>query len=111
MVQKGGQLFCKAWEATSKPLTALASSRHCNRSLCPAGIFALAKLPCGVCVIVRAINLAHDKADQLRRIGIREGSRISLVSGHNPMLVVVENSRIALSHELARHIRVQTLFP
>lgn len=56
--------------------------------------------------MVKALELAHDKADALRRMGIREGSRISLVSSRDPMLVVVDNTRIALSHQLARHIKV-----
>lgn len=107
--QKGEQLFCETWKAASRPLTAFTLSGPCNRPLCPAGIFALAKLPCGVCVIVKTLELAHDKADELRRIGIREGSQISLVGSDDPMLVVVDNSRIALSHRLAQHVKVQAL--
>jgi Fe2+ transport system protein FeoA len=107
--KKGEELFCEAWKAASRPLTSFAPSSPCNRPLCPAGIFALAKLPCGVCVIVKGLELAHDKADELRRIGIREGSRISLVSSHDPMLVIVENTRIALSHDLASHVKVEAL--
>ena len=60
-------------------------------------------------MVVRALELAHDKADELRRIGIREGSEISLVGSDDPMLVVVDNSRVALSHRLADHVKVQAL--
>ena len=77
--------------------------------MCPAGIFALAKLPCGICVMVKALDMAHDQAERLRNMGIREGSRISLVSSHDPMLVVVENTRIALSHSIAGHVKVESL--
>jgi Fe2+ transport system protein FeoA len=59
--------------------------------------------------MVKALDLGHDKAEELRRIGIREGSRISLITSHDPMLVVVENTRIALSHHLARHVKVEAL--
>ncbi len=80
----------------------------CSNPLCPAGIFALAKLPCGVCATVKALHLAHDEAEKLRRIGIREGGRISMISQHDPMLVLVENTRIALSHRLAPQVHVQS---
>ncbi len=109
LTKKGEQLFCEAWKAASKPLTAFAPSQPCNQPLCPAGIFALAKLPCGVCVMIKALELAHDKADELRRMGLREGSRISLISSHDPMLIVIDNSRVALSHHLACHVKVQAL--
>ncbi len=109
LAKKGERLFCEAWKAASKPLTAFAPSQPCNRPLCPAGIFALAKLPCGLCVMVKALDLTHDKAEELRRMGIREGTRISLLTSHDPMLVITENSRIALSHSLAHHVKVQAL--
>ena len=54
-------------------------------------------------------ELAHDTADSLRRMGVREGSRISLISSDDPMLIVVENTRIALSHNVAFHIKVEAL--
>lgn len=111
LAKKGETLFCEAWKAASRPLTAFAPADPCKNPLCPAGIFALAKLPCGICVIVKALDLAGDKAEALRRMGIREGSRISLVSSHDPMLVVVENTRIALSHRLARHVKVEATLP
>ena len=109
LAQKSEQLFCEAWKAASKPVTAFAPSQPCNRPLCPAGIFALARLPCGVCVMVKALEVVHDKAEQLRNIGIREGCKISLISSHDPMLIMVNETRIALSHELARYVKVQAL--
>jgi Fe2+ transport system protein FeoA len=109
LARKGEKLFCEAWKAASKPLTAFTPSQPCKRPMCPAGIFALARLPCGVCVMVKALELTHDKADELRRIGIREGSKISLLSSHDPMLIMVNESRIALSHHLAHHVKVQAL--
>jgi Fe2+ transport system protein FeoA len=108
--KKGEQLFCEAWKAASKPLTAITPNKPCGKPLCPAGIFALAKLPCGVCVMVKTLDeLAHDTAESLRRMGIREGSRVSLISSNDPMLIVVENTRIALSHNVACHIKVEAL--
>ncbi len=109
LAKKGEELFCEMWKAASRPLTSFSPSSPCNRPLCPSGIFALAKLPCGICVMIKTLELTHDKADALRRMGIREGSRISLVSSHDPMLVVVDNTRIALSHQLAHHIKVEPL--
>ena len=107
--KKGEQLFCEAWKAASKPIVSLSSSNSCERPLCPAGIFALAGLPCGVCVMVKVLELSHEKADELRRIGIREGSCISLVRRDDPFLVSVDNSRVAIAQELALHIKVQSL--
>ena len=110
LAKKGEQLFCEAWKVASSPVRSSSrGERACNRPSCPAGIFALVKLPCGVCVVVKALTLAHEKAEELRRIGIREGSKISVISHHDPVLVVVDNSRIALSHRLAQHIKVQAL--
>jgi Fe2+ transport system protein FeoA len=109
LAKKGEFLFCEAWKAASRPLTAFSPTQPCNKPLCPAGIFALAKLPCGVCVLIKTLELSPEKAESLRRMGIREGSRISLMSSHDPMIVMVENSRIALSHSLARYIQVQSL--
>ena len=59
--------------------------------------------------MVKALDLAHDKAEELRRMGIREGCRISLVRSDNPLVVSVENSRVAIGHRLAHHIKVQSL--
>jgi Fe2+ transport system protein FeoA len=109
LAKKGEELFCEAWKTASKPLTSFAPAQACNRPLCPAGIFALAKLPCGVCVMIKALELPPEKAESLRRIGIREGSRISLMTSHDPMIIMVENSRIAVSHSLARCIQVQSI--
>ncbi len=108
LAKKGEKLFCEVWKSASKPLTSLKATPCCNKPFCPADIFALVGLPCGVCVVVKAFDLSREKAEQLRRVGIREGARISLVSGHDPLVIVVENSRIALSRSLARHIRVQS---
>ena len=109
LAKKGERLFCEVWKATARPLSSFAPSEPCGRPLCPAGIFALAKLPCGLCVMVKALDLGHDKAEELRRMGIHEGARISLMTSHDPMLVLVENSRVAISSTLARHIKVQSL--
>jgi Fe2+ transport system protein FeoA len=75
--------------------------------MCPAGIFALAHLPCGVCVMVRALELAPETAERLRRIGIREGCRIALLSRTEPMLVSIDNSRVAIGTELCKQIKVE----
>ena len=86
-------------------------SRPCGRAHCPAGAFALTCLPCGVCAVVKALRLTHDQAEALRRIGIREGGTITLLSNHDPVLVLVENTRIALSHRLAPHVEVEAFTP
>ena len=109
LAKKGEQLFCEAWKASKFPSVSSPSSQKCDRPFCPAGIFALAKLPCGVCAMVKALDLAHEKANELRRMGIREGCRISLIQSNDPMVVVVENSRIAIGHQVARHIKVESI--
>lgn len=79
----------------------------CALPLCPRGLFALAGLPCGVCCVVRSIDLAHEKAEELRRVGIREGCRLSLMGAGDPVVVMVDNARIALSRRLAGSVRVE----
>lgn len=107
--KKGEELFCKAWQATAKPLFTASASEEakCKKPLCPAGLFELADLPCGVCVLVKKLQLSPEKAESLRRMGIREGSKLSLMSSNDPMIVAVDNSRIAVSQSLACHIQVE----
>jgi len=82
---------------------------RCDSKLCPAGTFALANLPCGVCVMVRALDLSPEAANRLRQMGIREGCQIALLSRSEPLLVSVDNARIALGGGLAEHIRVESV--
>lgn len=81
--------------------------RACPRPLCPKGLFALAGLPCGVCCVVRSIELAHEKAEALRRVGIREGCSVSLLGAGDPVVVMVDHTRIALSRRLAGSVTVE----
>jgi Fe2+ transport system protein FeoA len=90
-----------------KSLVCRRAAVPCDRALCPRGIFALAGLPCGACCVVRSIELAHEKADALRRVGIREGSQVSLLGAGDPVVVMVDNTRIALSRRLAGSVRVE----
>lgn len=84
-------------------------ARRCDSKVCPAGIFALANLPCGMCVLVRALELSPESANRLRQMGIREGCRIALLSRSEPMLVSVDNTRIALDQQLCRQIKVESV--
>jgi Fe2+ transport system protein FeoA len=83
--------------------------RRCDAKLCPAGIFALVHLPCGVCCLVRKLDLSPEAANRLRQMGIREGCQIALLSRSDPMLVSVDNARIALGSQLCEHIQVESL--
>lgn len=57
--------------------------------------------------MVRALELTPEAANRLRQMGIREGCQIALLSRNEPMLVSVDNARIALGTSLARHIKVE----
>ena len=82
---------------------------RCDARLCPSGVFALANLPCGICALVRALELSPESANRLRQMGIREGCQIALLSRSEPMLVSVENTRIALDAQLCEQIKVQSV--
>lgn len=58
--------------------------------------------------MVRALELTPEAANRLRQMGIREGCQIALLSRSEPMLVSVDNARIALGTSLARHIKVES---
>jgi Fe2+ transport system protein FeoA len=119
LVRKGTALFCESWKLKlqrqkscpkSQALSSFeGSGKACTKAFCPSGLFALAGLPCGVCVVIKSFDLAHDKAESLRRMGLREGSRISLLSQRDPMVIVLDHTRIAVSHRLARHIQVEAI--
>ena len=59
--------------------------------------------------MVRALELTPEAANRLRQMGIREGCQIALLSRSEPMLVSVDNARIALGAQLAEHIKVESL--
>jgi Fe2+ transport system protein FeoA len=90
-------------------LLKLKRTPRCEAKLCPAGIFALVNLPCGACGLVRKLDLSPEAANRLRQIGIREGCQIALLSRNDPMLVSVDNARIALASQLCQHIEVESL--
>jgi Fe2+ transport system protein FeoA len=100
LIQRIVQLFQEACHRK-------ASAPKCDSAFCPAGIFALARLPCGVCVVVRSLELGAEAANRLRHIGIREGCKICLLNRSEPLLVSVDNARIALGTSLAEHIKVE----
>lgn len=81
--------------------------KACKCPVCVGGLFALIGLPCGVCCVVKSIELTHEKAEDLRRVGIREGCQISLLGAGDPVVVRVHNSRIAISRRLASAVRVR----
>lgn len=111
LARRSERFLCEAWRSASRPLSRTTEGKRCDKPFCPAGVFALAGLPCGACAVVKGLDLAHEKAEQLRRMGIREGSTISLLNGSDPVVILVENTRVAVSRHLARGIRVQSFGP
>jgi Fe2+ transport system protein FeoA len=97
----------KSW--ISSLVAGFRRAKRCEAKICPAGVFALAHLPCGICVLVRALELSPEAANRLRQMGIREGCRIALLSRSEPMLVSVDNTRIALDPQLCRRIKVESV--
>jgi len=59
--------------------------------------------------MVRALELNPEAANRLRQMGIREGCQIALLSRNEPMLVSVENTRIALGAQLCERIKVESV--
>lgn len=59
--------------------------------------------------MVKALELAPEAANRLRQMGLREGCQICLLNRSEPLLVSVDNTRIALDVQLARNIKVETV--
>ncbi|NUN92759.1 MAG: ferrous iron transport protein A [Verrucomicrobiae bacterium] len=104
LVRGGRALFSRR---KGSPCRAHRGEKACKCPVCVGGLFALVGLPCGVCCVVKSIELTHEKAEDLRRVGIREGCRISLLGAGDPVVVQVHNSRIAISRRLAGAVRVR----
>ena len=106
LVERMKAFFFGLWKPARKRLS---EAKKCDVRFCPAGVFALARLPCGMCVMVKALDLAPEAANRLRQMGIREGCQIALLNRSEPLLVSIDNTRIALGTSLAEHIKVEAV--
>jgi Fe2+ transport system protein FeoA len=73
-----------------------------NPALCP-----LNQVKAGTVVCVRELATSPEISDRLREMGLREDSRIRLVSHQDSVICQVCNARVALSQKLAEVILVE----
>jgi ferrous iron transport protein A len=73
-----------------------------NVALCP-----LNQVKAGTVVCVRELAASPEVSGRLREMGLREDSRVRLVSHQDSVICQVCNSRVALSRKLAEVILVE----
>ncbi len=71
----------------------------------------LAQIPLGAKVVVALIRFENDRREQLAALGLRAGSEISVIqrSEKGPVLVAVEDNRIAVDYDMAKKIMVSPI--
>lgn len=72
------------------------------RAVCP-----LNQVKAGTVVCVRELIATPEISDRLREMGLREDSRVRLVSHQDSVICQVCNARVALSRKLAEAILVE----
>lgn len=75
-----------------------------NPALCP-----LSQVKAGTVVCVRELATGPEVSDRLREMGLREDTRVRLVSHQDSVICQVCNARVALSEKLAEAILVEPL--
>ena len=79
------------------------SAEDCAKgALCP-----LNQVKAGTVVCVRQLAASPEVSDRLREMGLREDSRVRLVSHQDSVICQVCNARVALSAKLAEVILVE----
>jgi Fe2+ transport system protein FeoA len=71
----------------------------------------LDELPPHVCAVVRHIATDDEDTRRLKTLGVCVGRRVELVRSGDPLILKVFGSRLGLSAELARRVRVEVCQP
>ena len=68
-------------------------------------------LPPRVCAVVRSVETDDEDTHRLKTLGVCVGRRIELVRAGDPLILKVFGSRLGISAELARRVRVEVCQP
>lgn len=71
----------------------------------------LDELPPRVCAVVRDVATNDDDTLRLKALGVCLGRRVELVRAGDPLILKIFGSRLGLSAELARRVRVEICSP
>lgn len=71
----------------------------------------LDELPPRVCAVVRSVATDDEATQRLKTLGICVGRRVESVRVGDPLILKIFGSRLGLSAELARRVRVEICLP
>ncbi len=71
----------------------------------------LDELPPRVCAVVRSVATDDEDTQRLKTLGVCLGRRVELVRAGDPLILKVFGSRLGISAELARRVRVEICQP
>ena len=71
----------------------------------------LDELPPRVCAVVKLVETDDDETLRLKTLGVCVGRRVELVRAGDPLILKIFGSRLGLSAELARRVRVEICSP
>ena len=71
----------------------------------------LDELPPRVCAVVRSVETDDEDTQRLKTLGVCLGRRVELVRVGDPLILKIFGSRLGLSAELARRVRVEVCLP
>jgi Fe2+ transport system protein FeoA len=77
----------------------------------PAASVRLDELPPRVCAVVRHVETDDEDTQRLKALGVCLGRRVELVRVGDPLILKVFGSRLGISAELARRVRVEICQP
>lgn len=71
----------------------------------------LDELPLRVCAVVRSVETEDEDTLRLKTLGVCLGRRVELVRVGDPLILKIFGSRLGISAELARRVRVEICSP
>ena len=77
----------------------------------PAANVRLDELPPRVCAVVRQVDTDDEDTQRLKALGVCLGRRVELVRVGDPLILKVFGSRLGISADMARRVRVEICQP
>ena len=77
----------------------------------PAATVRLDELTPRICAVVRSVATDDEDTQRLKALGVCLGRRIELVRAGDPLILKIFGSRLGISAELARRVRVEICQP
>jgi Fe2+ transport system protein FeoA len=77
----------------------------------PAATVRLDELPPRICAVVRQVDTDDEDTQRLKALGVCLGRRVELVRVGDPLILKIFGSRLGISAELARRVRVEICQP